>query len=92
MQRRIRYTFLTKFYLRFVSLFISIDYFQRQGEMTVSSKPEAAFALASIIVNLWTDFPDFGDLLLAHFQRHCPYLAPVFLPQVEGQSDQDYYR
>lgn len=65
---------------------------QRQGEHTVSSKPEAAFAIAAVIVALWVNFPDFGKLLLAHFQRTCPYLIPAFMPQVEGQSNEDYYR
>lgn len=66
--------------------------FVRQGEHTVSSKPEAAFAIAAVIVALWVSFPDFGKLLLAHFQRTCPYLIPAFMPQVEGQSNEDYYR
>lgn len=66
--------------------------FVRQGEHTVSSKPEAAFAIAAVIVALWINFPDFGKLLLAHFQRTCPYLIPAFMPQVEGQSNEDYYR
>lgn len=66
--------------------------FVRQGEHTVSSKPEAAFAIAAVIVALWINFPDFGKLLLAHFQCTCPYLIPAFMPQVEGQSNEDYYR
>ncbi|XP_075221112.1 gle1 RNA export mediator isoform X2 [Lycorma delicatula] len=63
-----------------------------QGEHTVSSKPEAAFAIAGIVVSLWNEFPDFGKLLLAHFQLECPYLIPAFMPQVEGQSNEDYYK
>ncbi|XP_054289349.1 mRNA export factor Gle1 isoform X2 [Macrosteles quadrilineatus] len=64
----------------------------KQGEHTVSSKPEAAFAIAAVIVSLWAQFPELGRLLLAHFHRECPYLIPAFLPQTEGQSDQDYYK
>lgn len=63
-----------------------------QGELTVSSKPGAAFPIAAVIVALWVDFPDFGNLLLAHFYRECPYLVPIFLPQFEGQSNEDYYK
>lgn len=58
----------------------------------MSSKPEAAFAIAGIVVSLWIEFQDFGKLILAHFQRECPYLIPAFMPQVEGQSNEDYYR
>lgn len=65
---------------------------QKQGELTVSSKPEAAFAIAAVIVALWVEFPDFGRLLLAHFHQKCPYLVPAFMPQVEGQTDEDYFR
>ncbi|PSN53296.1 hypothetical protein C0J52_04659 [Blattella germanica] len=63
-----------------------------QGELTVSSKPEAAFAIAAVIEALWADFPDFGELVLAHFYKECPYLVPLFMPQIEGQSNEDYYR
>ncbi|KAK6625387.1 hypothetical protein RUM43_005684 [Polyplax serrata] len=66
--------------------------FVRQGDLTVSSKPDAAFSLAAVLTSLWVDFPDFGQLVLAHFHLACPYLAPVFIPQVEGQSDEDYHK
>ncbi|KAJ9592389.1 hypothetical protein L9F63_015957 [Diploptera punctata] len=66
--------------------------FVLQGELTVSSKPEAAFAIAAVIEALWADFPDLGQLILAHFHRECPYLVPMFMPQVEGQSNEDYYK
>jgi hypothetical protein len=36
--------------------------FQCQGELTVSNKPEAAFAFAAVIEALCADFPDFGHL------------------------------
>lgn len=63
----------------------------RQGELLVSSNPEAAFPLAAITVALWSRFPEFGKLLEAYFQRQCPYLVPMFLPQKEGQTDKDFY-
>lgn len=58
----------------------------------MSSKPDAAFSIAAVLASLWVDFPDFGQLVLAHFQLECPYLAPVFMPQVDGQSDEAYYK
>jgi nucleoporin GLE1 len=66
--------------------------FQCQAEVTVSSRPEAAFAFAAVIQALWADFPDFRQLVLGHFHRACPYLVPIFMPQVEGQSTEDYYK
>ncbi|XP_076244477.1 gle1 RNA export mediator [Calliopsis andreniformis] len=63
-----------------------------QGETLVSSKPKMAFPIAAIIVALWNDHPDFGDLLLAHFHDTCPFTVPVFLPKMVGQSNEDYYR
>ncbi|KAK3930721.1 Nucleoporin GLE1 [Frankliniella fusca] len=65
--------------------------FVRQGASTVSSKPEAAFAIAAVMVALWQEFPDWGQLLLAHFHLECPYLVPIFWPQLEGQSNKEYY-
>lgn len=63
----------------------------RQGDLLVSSKPEAAFPLAAITVGLWAQFPEFGMLLEAYFHRLCPYLVPMFLPQKQGQTDKEFY-
>lgn len=64
----------------------------RQGELLVSSHPEAAFPIASVAVGLWAYFPDFGKLLCAHFYENCPYLIPVMMPQVAGQTDEEFYK
>ncbi|XP_063539333.1 mRNA export factor Gle1 [Cydia strobilella] len=63
----------------------------RQGDLLVSSNPEAAFPLAAVTAALWSQFPEFGKLLEAYFHRLCPYLVPMFLPQKEGQTDKDFY-
>lgn len=63
----------------------------RQGDLLVSSNPEAAYPLAAVTVALWSQFPEFGKLLQANFHRHCPYLVPMMLPQKEGQTDKEYY-
>ncbi|XP_038207066.1 nucleoporin Gle1 [Zerene cesonia] len=63
----------------------------RQGDLLVSSKPEAAFPLAAVTVVLWFEFPEFGKLLEAYFHQHCPYLVPMFLPQKQGQTDKEFY-
>lgn len=51
-----------------------------------------AFPVAAVAVALWNDYPDFGDLLLAHFRRTCPYILPVFLPRLQGQTSEEYYK
>uniref|UniRef100_A0A8D9AB72 mRNA export factor GLE1 n=3 Tax=Cacopsylla melanoneura TaxID=428564 RepID=A0A8D9AB72_9HEMI len=58
----------------------------------VDVKPCVLFAYASVIVELWREFPDFGKLLLGAFHEQCPYLIPVFWPQQEGQSNEQYYK
>ncbi|XP_017790938.1 PREDICTED: nucleoporin GLE1 isoform X2 [Habropoda laboriosa] len=63
-----------------------------QGETLVSSKPKMAFPIAAVIVALWNDHSDFGDLLLSHFHKVCPFTVPVFMPKIVGQSNEDYYK
>ncbi|KAG6457682.1 hypothetical protein O3G_MSEX010438 [Manduca sexta] len=63
----------------------------RQGDLLVSSNPEAAFPLAAVTAALWSQFPEFGILLEANFHRSCPYLVPMLLPQKEGQTDKEFY-
>ncbi|KAL1457857.1 hypothetical protein WDU94_008047 [Cyamophila willieti] len=58
----------------------------------VDVKPSVLFAYASVIVELWREFPDFGNLLLGAFHQECPYLIPVFWPQLEGQTNEEYYK
>lgn len=63
-----------------------------QGETLVSSKPKMAFPIAAVVVALWNEYPDFGDLLLAYFHNVCPFTVPVFIPKMVGQSNEDYYK
>lgn len=64
----------------------------RQGEHLVSSSPDAAYPIASVIIALWARFPDLGKLILAHLQQDCPYLIPMMMPQCQGQSDEEFYK
>ncbi|KAK2165077.1 hypothetical protein LSH36_55g07001 [Paralvinella palmiformis] len=57
-----------------------------QGETQVASQPESAFVFAAVAVGVWSEFPEVGDLILAHFYLACPYLVPYYVPQLEGQS------
>lgn len=63
-----------------------------QGDLLISSNPEAAFNYAAVIVALWNDFPDFGRLVLAHFYEVCPYLVPLYVPRTADQTTEDYYK
>jgi nucleoporin GLE1 len=62
-----------------------------QGEHTVSDKSDKAFAIISIIVALYTEFPDFGKLVLGHFLKCCPYIVPMYVPEEECESSEDCY-
>lgn len=66
--------------------------FASQGESLVSSNSKAVFPQAAVAVALWSEYPDFGELLLACFHKTCPYLVPIFLPQQQNQSNDDYYK
>lgn len=66
--------------------------FVLQGDLLISSNPEAAFNYAAVIVALWNDFPDFGKLVLAHFYEVCPYLVPWYAPRTADQTTEDYYK
>lgn len=64
--------------------------FVGQGETTISSNPQAAFPVASVIVSLWKHIPEFGQLFLAYCFKECPFLVPYFIPQKKGQSIEEY--
>lgn len=66
--------------------------FQSQGETLVSSKPEMAFPIAAIVVALWNEHEDFGQLFLAQLHEVCPATVPVFLPWQTAESDKEYYK
>ncbi|XP_075166749.1 gle1 RNA export mediator isoform X2 [Haematobia irritans] len=64
--------------------------FVGQGETTISSNPQAAFPVASVLVSLWKQIPDFGQLFLAYCFKECPFLVPYFIPQKKDQSPEEY--
>ena len=39
-----------------------------------------------------SEFPDFGDLFLAHLYERCPFLIPCYFAKKEGMSEEDYYK
>lgn len=65
--------------------------FVLQGDLMISSNPDAAFCYATIIISLWNEYPDFGKLLLAYFFTQCPYLIPFYIPKSPEQTNEKYY-
>ncbi|XP_055627521.1 mRNA export factor Gle1 [Toxorhynchites rutilus septentrionalis] len=66
--------------------------FVSQADTMISSNAPAAFPIAAIVVGLWQKYPDFGKFFLAYLHKECPYLVPYFLPQLEGQTQDDYLK
>ncbi|XP_058461580.1 mRNA export factor Gle1 isoform X2 [Malaya genurostris] len=66
--------------------------FVSQADTMISSNAPAAFPIATIVVGLWQRYPDFGRFFLAYLHKECPYLVPYFLPQLERQSHEDYFK
>lgn len=66
--------------------------FVNQADTMISSNASAAFPIAAIIIALWQRYPDFGKFFLAYLHKECPYLVPYFLPQLEGQSHEEYFK
>ncbi|KAL8619084.1 hypothetical protein ACOMHN_019356 [Nucella lapillus] len=64
----------------------------RKADEQVSSNHESAFAIASVAVGLWTEFPDVGELILAHLQALCPYVLPLYPPRLPNQSTEEYHK
>ncbi|XP_062558791.1 mRNA export factor Gle1 [Armigeres subalbatus] len=66
--------------------------FVGQADTMISSNAPAAFPIATIVVGLWQKYPEFGKFFLAYLHKECPYLVPYFLPQLEGQSQEEYLK
>lgn len=75
----------------FVTDYLSQRFVSHAEKLLVPAKPEDAFCLASIIVALWNEFPDFGSVVMGYIMKKCPYTIPAYWPQYKGQSDKDYY-
>ncbi|XP_019857032.1 PREDICTED: nucleoporin GLE1-like isoform X1 [Amphimedon queenslandica] len=48
------------------------------------------FTLAGIVVLLWHNFPEFGDLFLAHCYHTCPVLVPLYFRKNKGMSEIEF--
>lgn len=64
----------------------------KKGAEQVSSSHESAYAIATVVVGLWVNFPDLGDLLLANFHLACPYIVPYYIPQEDDQSTEEHQK
>ncbi|XP_063695561.1 mRNA export factor Gle1 [Culicoides brevitarsis] len=75
----------------YVTLLLSRK-FVNQADTIMTSAAKAEFPLAAVVVALWTKFPEVGQFFLAYLYKDCPFFVPYFLPQVQGQSDEDYMK
>ena len=67
-------------------------FFFSHGEEVVAAKPKNAFAVASLIVTIWSKNQDFGQVLLAYLYEKCPFLAPKYPQRPPDISDADYFK
>ena len=58
----------------------------------MSSKPEAAFAVAAVAVAMASAYPCVKELMLCHFHSMCPILVPFYIPKPSDVSDDDHKR
>ncbi|XP_050323302.1 mRNA export factor Gle1 [Bactrocera neohumeralis] len=68
-------------------LLLTAKRFVNQGETAISSNPQAAFPVASVVVSLWKLIPDFGKLFLAYIFKESPFLVPLRGKSVEEYND-----
>ncbi|XP_011180136.1 mRNA export factor Gle1 [Zeugodacus cucurbitae] len=72
---------------RIYCLLLTAKRFVNQGETAISSNPQAAFPVASVVVSLWKLIPDFGKLFLAYIFKDSPFLVPFRGKSVEEYND-----
>ena len=58
----------------------------------MSSNPAAAFPLAALIISLFSNFPDLGELIMAHFYDQWPILVPCYIKENAEMSKLDVLR
>uniref|UniRef100_W8BL92 mRNA export factor GLE1 n=1 Tax=Ceratitis capitata TaxID=7213 RepID=W8BL92_CERCA len=68
-------------------LLLTAKRFVNQGETAISSNPQAAFPVASVVVSLWKLIPEFGKLFLAYIFKDSPFLVPLRGKSIEEYND-----
>ncbi|XP_054168233.1 mRNA export factor GLE1-like [Oppia nitens] len=59
--------------------------------ISVSTKQkDISLTMAPIIVLLWSRFPIFGQIFLAHMQDRCPYLVPYYPKRDSAENETNY--
>ncbi|XP_061672542.1 mRNA export factor GLE1 isoform X2 [Syngnathoides biaculeatus] len=66
--------------------------FVKQGEEEVASHHEAAFPIGVMASGIWQMHPRFGDLLLGHLHKKCPYAVPHYPRMKDGTPVDEYQR
>lgn len=60
-----------------------------QAITQVSSNFSSAFSIALIVIAVWAESDDFGDLFLAHLQSRCIYAVPKYHKLSKSGGDDD---
>ena len=58
----------------------------------MSSNPAAAFPLAALIISLFSNFTDLGELIMAHFYDQWPILVPCYIKENAAMTELDTLR
>lgn len=61
--------------------FFANAFAQEQADIVVSRKPESAFAVAMVGVNVAKSHPALMDLFIGQLYNICPYAVPYYLPR-----------
>lgn len=58
-----------------------------------SANFSSVFSIASVVISLWAECSDFGDLFLAHLQSKCMYTVPRYHTLTDtGGSNEDQWK
>ncbi|EDV21724.1 uncharacterized protein TRIADDRAFT_59739 [Trichoplax adhaerens] len=66
--------------------------FIKQADQQISASHASAFPIALTALGVWCEYPEMGNLFLAHFYSLCPYTVPFNIPRLADQNDIEYFK
>nr|XP_039272872.1 nucleoporin GLE1-like [Styela clava] len=63
-----------------------------QANEQVSANFTSAFSIAFMVIGIWAESSDFGDLFLAHLQSKCIYSVPMYLLKQDSQTEEEHQK
>lgn len=52
--------------------------------------PNITFYVAALIIAIWQQFPEFGEILKAVLYKECPFLIPFKPPMINNMSNEEF--